>query len=294
MTENDTPPAGEGIRRKTILKAALLALPVPMLIGALPSIAEGTTPHGQPLAPTPFCDDGDDPTPAQTEGPYFKPNSPLRTSLLEANTVGTRLTVTGYVFGLACQPIANALLDFWQCDNGGVYDNVGNKFRGHQYTDAQGKYTLTTIVPGLYPGRTRHIHVKVQAPGRGVLTTQLYFPNEPRNATDTIFDPVLLMNVTQVGNAKAATFDFLLNVTQTPPTTRPPTSNPPTTRPPTSNPPTTRPPTSAPPQGTWKAGTAYAAGAQVTYGGAGYRCLQGHTAMVGWEPPNVPALWARV
>ncbi|MEV6525050.1 carbohydrate-binding protein, partial [Longispora sp. NPDC051575] len=105
---------------------------------------------------------------------------------------------------------------------------------------------------------------------------------------------VLLMNVTQVGNAKNATFDFLLNVTQTPPTTRPPTSNPPTTRPPTSNPPTTRPPTSAPPQGTWKAGTAYAAGAQVTYGGAGYRCLQGHTAMVGWEPPNVPALWARV
>ncbi|HEX4813787.1 MAG TPA: carbohydrate-binding protein [Nonomuraea sp.] len=48
------------------------------------------------------------------------------------------------------------------------------------------------------------------------------------------------------------------------------------------------------PGGTWAAGTTYAAGATVTYGGAAYRCLQGHTAQAGWEPPNVPALWQRV
>ncbi|WP_327089181.1 alpha-lytic protease prodomain-containing protein [Nonomuraea sp. NBC_01738] len=54
-------------------------------------------------------------------------------------------------------------------------------------------------------------------------------------------------------------------------------------------------PTTPPPGGgTWAAGTSYAAGAQVTYGGATYRCLQGHTAQVGWEPPNVPALWQRL
>ncbi|MGW4791880.1 carbohydrate-binding protein [Nonomuraea sp. NPDC004297] len=55
-------------------------------------------------------------------------------------------------------------------------------------------------------------------------------------------------------------------------------------------------PTGSPtvPGGTWAAGTAYAAGATVTYGGATYRCLQGHTAQAGWEPPNVPALWQRV
>ncbi|WP_369374008.1 carbohydrate-binding protein [Streptomyces sp. cg36] len=46
--------------------------------------------------------------------------------------------------------------------------------------------------------------------------------------------------------------------------------------------------------GTWAAGTVYAAGDQVTYGGAGYRCLQGHQAQPGWEPPNVPALWQRL
>ncbi|MEU6311224.1 carbohydrate-binding protein [Streptomyces sp. NPDC047014] len=48
------------------------------------------------------------------------------------------------------------------------------------------------------------------------------------------------------------------------------------------------------PGGTWKAGTVYAAGATVTYGGGTYRCLQGHQAQAGWEPPNVPALWQRV
>ncbi|MER7134800.1 carbohydrate-binding protein [Streptosporangium saharense] len=48
------------------------------------------------------------------------------------------------------------------------------------------------------------------------------------------------------------------------------------------------------PGGTWAAGTAYTAGSTVTYGGSTYRCLQAHTAMTGWEPPNVPALWQRV
>ncbi|MHC3393129.1 carbohydrate-binding protein [Streptomyces lavendulocolor] len=47
------------------------------------------------------------------------------------------------------------------------------------------------------------------------------------------------------------------------------------------------------PGGTWAAGTVYRAGDQVTYGGATYRCLQGHQAQAGWEPPNVPALWQR-
>jgi hypothetical protein len=61
-------------------------------------------------------------------------------------------------------PAANALLDFWQANPNGAYDNTGYTLRGHQYTDANGYYTLTTIVPGIYPGRTEHIHVKVQAP----------------------------------------------------------------------------------------------------------------------------------
>ncbi|MER5625689.1 M28 family peptidase [Streptosporangium sp. NPDC002544] len=45
---------------------------------------------------------------------------------------------------------------------------------------------------------------------------------------------------------------------------------------------------------TWQTWTLYAVGDTVTYNGVGYRCLQGHTALPGWEPPNVPALWQQL
>ncbi|MCX4385891.1 lytic polysaccharide monooxygenase [Micromonospora peucetia] len=54
-------------------------------------------------------------------------------------------------------------------------------------------------------------------------------------------------------------------------------------------------PTNPPaPGGSWTAGRAYQAGDQATYGGLTYRCRQAHTAIPGWEPPNVPALWTQV
>ncbi|MFH8384111.1 carbohydrate-binding protein [Kitasatospora sp. NPDC018058] len=48
------------------------------------------------------------------------------------------------------------------------------------------------------------------------------------------------------------------------------------------------------PGGTWTPGTTYRAGDLVTYNGITYRCVQRHTAQVGWEPPIVPALWEPV
>ncbi|GAA3159677.1 dioxygenase [Streptomyces ramulosus] len=200
------------ISRKNVLRAAVAAVPATMLLGGGVALARDHKPSHGTLAPTPYCDDGDDPTPPQIEGPYFKPNSPLRDSLVEPGTQGTPLTVSGFVFGLSCTPLAHVLLDWWQADDDGAYDNTGFRFRGHQFTDARGAFTLTTIVPGLYPGRTRHLHVKVQAPGGPILTTQLYFPGEPRNNTDPIFDPALLMNVRDAGGGKEATFDFALQV----------------------------------------------------------------------------------
>lgn len=165
------------------------------------------------LPPTPACgDDDDEPTPEQTEGPYFTPNSPERASLVEPGMPGTPLTVTGTVLTTDCRPVAGALLDFWHADDAGAYDNVGYRLRGHQFTGADGRYSLETIMPGLYTGRTQHIHVKVQAPNQPVLTTQLYFPDVPANANDGIFDPVLVMALQDAGAGKAGSFDFALDV----------------------------------------------------------------------------------
>jgi protocatechuate 3,4-dioxygenase beta subunit len=123
---------------------------------------------------------------------------------------GRRIVIEGSVLTTDCRPISRALVDFWQADDRGEYDNAGYRLRGHQFTDDAGRYRLETIVPGHYPGRTRHLHVKVQAPNGPVLTTQLYFPDEPANQRDGIFTPELVMKVRDVDAAKLATFDFVL------------------------------------------------------------------------------------
>jgi protocatechuate 3,4-dioxygenase beta subunit len=123
---------------------------------------------------------------------------------------GTPLLLTGDVVDTSCRPVRGALLDFWQADADGRYDNSGFTLRGHQFADGRGRYGLRTIVPGLYPGRTRHIHVKVQRPHGDVLTTQLYFPGEPRNRSDSIFDDSLVMDIRRAGAGRRARFRFVL------------------------------------------------------------------------------------
>ena len=188
--------------------AAQELLPEPEATQPAPAPAPEDTSQALPL--TPECVDADDLTPAQTEGPYFTPNSPERASLLEPDVAGTRLLLSGFVLTPGCQPVAAALVDFWQADDAGRYDNVGYRLRGHQFTDEHGRYVLETVVPGLYPGRTRHIHVKVQAPGGPVLTTQLYFPNEPGNQRDGIFRPALVMDATSGEGGMVGAFNFVV------------------------------------------------------------------------------------
>ena len=138
----------------------------------------------QELAPTPFCRDGDEPTVRQTEGPFFKPRSPERSDLREPGAGGRRFELSGFVLTRSCRPLRGAVVDLWHADERGEYDNIGFRYRGHVITGPDGAFRFRTIVPALYSGRTRHYHVKVQAPGSRLLTTQLYFPNEPANLRD--------------------------------------------------------------------------------------------------------------
>ena len=205
-------------RREFLRASVLLATPVALALGSGqlrfvdPSGAATSPALAQELPPTPECVGASDPTPAQTEGPYFKPTSPERTSLLEPGMLGTKIVISGSVLTRSCQPVAGALLDFWQADERGVYDNVGYGLRGHQFSDANGRYVLETVVPGLYTGRTRHIHVKVQAPNQRVLTTQLYFPGESSNQRDGIFNSSLLLTVQDGPDGKLGSFNFVLDL----------------------------------------------------------------------------------
>lgn len=200
--------------RREFLQASLALPLVISLEGLRPRESSHPTTAAPVLLPTPDCGDEDDVTPRQTEGPFYTPNSPRRTSLLEPGVSGTKITLTGLVVATDCQPIANALVDFWHADDKGRYDNAGYKLRGHQFTDDNGRYQLETIVPGQYTGRTRHFHVKVQAPNQRVLTTQLYFPDEPQNKRDRLFNPALLMAVDDAADGKLANFDFVLKISK--------------------------------------------------------------------------------
>jgi protocatechuate 3,4-dioxygenase beta subunit len=192
------------VTRRRLLAAGLAA---PAL--ALPGMRQVLAQAGE-LPATPMC--GGPPTPKDYEGPFYKASSPMRTSLLEPGISGTKLVLEGFVLSKSCRPLADALLDFWHCDIDGDYDNRGFRLRGHQFADANGRYRLETIYPGEYPGRTRHIHVKVQARDGPLLTTQLYFPGNAANEKDFLFKPALLMKLGDAGGDRTGRFDFVLNL----------------------------------------------------------------------------------
>ena len=155
-----------------------------------------------------------DATRSQTEGPFYTPNTPLRHNLREMHIAGAPLRFEGRVTDARCRPIAGAVVDLWCCDGEGVYDNEGFRLRGHQFTDAQGRFRFETVRPAAYRAgfiwRTPHLHVKVQSRDSQLLTTQLYFPGEARNQEDSIFHDGLLMTMSGSGSKQVARYDFVL------------------------------------------------------------------------------------
>lgn len=153
------------------------------------------------------------PTTADIEGPFYKADSPHRSVLCDRPT----LHLSGHVLDINGNAIRDILLDFWQANEAGEYDQNGFAFRGKQVADPHGHYRLATIRPGDYKiaddppdFRCAHIHVKVTANGFKPLTTQLYFPDDDHNATDHWFDA---SRVIQFGGTRVpgeGRFDFVL------------------------------------------------------------------------------------
>ncbi len=162
-------------------------------------------------------------TPAQTEGPFYPNKLPLDTDndLLNINdgitpAVGTITHLTGKVLDAKGNPLNNAVVEIWQCDNNGVYLHTGDSASkkdkqdknfqgfGRFVTGKSGEYYFRTIKPVPYPGRTPHIHFKIKRGRKELLTTQLYSKDEAaRNAKDGIWAAV--RNIKQ---RDAITVDF--------------------------------------------------------------------------------------
>jgi protocatechuate 3,4-dioxygenase beta subunit len=156
-------------------------------------------------------------------GPYYRPLAPFREDLTDPGMPGTRLTVSGRVLNQDCEPIDDALVDVWQADSTGDYDNDGDKdppaevfvLRGRQRSRATGDYSFRTVVPGHYLNgaqyRPAHIHVTVSAIGYLPVTTQLYFEGDPYNGIDPFLIDSLVMSPVDVGSGElVAAFDFVL------------------------------------------------------------------------------------
>ena len=201
------------VSRRAALAAAAGAAAWPLLARAQNTPLRYGFPGAAPdrglgLAPRAQCTAG---TLQQTEGPFYTPNTPRRAVLREPGTIRPPLVFQGLVVDRECRPLPGAVVDVWHADEDGVYDNAGFRYRGHQFTDAAGAFRFETVRPGLYPGRTPHIHVKVQGEGTRLLTTQVYFPDLAQaNARDRIYRDDLLVQLTRSAEGWSSRFDFVL------------------------------------------------------------------------------------
>jgi protocatechuate 3,4-dioxygenase beta subunit len=149
-------------------------------------------------------------TPREIDGPYFRLGAPVRSDLLEPGDK-PELILTGRVLNELGKPIPGAAVNLWMSDHEGNYDMVGYRYHGIQFTDAEGRYEFTSIIPSCYePRQAKHLHVKVQGVSSPV-TTQLYVEGEPGNEDDHYYAPELLIRCTMDANGtKHGSFDFVI------------------------------------------------------------------------------------
>jgi protocatechuate 3,4-dioxygenase beta subunit len=143
-------------------------------------------------------------TPEGEIGPYFADDSAAgfnRSDIL-SNLDGTStqagvpltLNVTVVDAEKSCAPYVGAQVDIWHCNASGVYSDIAAEntsseqwLRGYQLSDANGKLTFTTIIPGWYSGRTTHIHLRVRSSYSDASST-----TDGTNTTQCFFDQTFI------------------------------------------------------------------------------------------------------
>lgn len=141
-------------------------------------------------------------TPAQTEGPFYPDKLPLdqdndlvRVAGRNGAAAGEITHLTGRILDLNGKPLGGVVIEIWQVDHNGHYihtrdagaaNDADFQGFGRFETGQGGDYRFRTVKPVPYPGRTPHIHVKLQKGGRELLTTQLYVQGHPLNERDGV------------------------------------------------------------------------------------------------------------
>jgi protocatechuate 3,4-dioxygenase beta subunit len=177
-------------------------------IGRRTLIAGLASAAAMPLVPRLVLADSKVLTPKQMEGPFYPTDwtGDIDNDLVlvhgeAAKALGHVTHLSGRVLDAAGSPVSDAMIEIWQCDANGVYRHPrdagwfserkrdpGFQSRGRMRTDASGAYSFRTIRPVAYPGRTPHIHFKIEAPGRPPLITQMYVAGDPGNERDGILN----------------------------------------------------------------------------------------------------------
>ncbi|WP_018692648.1 dioxygenase family protein [Algicola sagamiensis] len=168
-------------RRKFLAAAPTLALSAPVLAGTIAT------------------------TPKQIEGPFYPDELPLDQDndlicedATGLKTQGQILHMYGAVFNENAKPLSAVVVEIWQADNYGIYIHTETPNRedrdpyfqgfGRCMTDKHGRFMFRTVMPGLYEGRTQHVHLKVKQESEEVLVTQLYFAGHHGNKDDGVFN----------------------------------------------------------------------------------------------------------
>ena len=122
--------------------------------------------------------------------------------------IGERIVVSGRVLDAGGRALADTLVEVWQANAAGRYlhardvwpapldPNFGGA--GRVLTDAEGRWSFTTIKPGPYPWGNHHnawrpAHIHFSLLGQAFaqrLVTQMYFPGDPFFPYDPIFNSV--------------------------------------------------------------------------------------------------------
>jgi protocatechuate 3,4-dioxygenase beta subunit len=121
--------------------------------------------------------------------------------------------VEGRVLLPDCRPAGGAVLDVWQADSTGAYDDAGWRLRGVFRTDEAGAFAIPTVVPGPHDDRAPHVHVKLaEAPGGRIVTAAVFFAGHPRNEADPGFRPALAAAMRDADEGVVATIDLVIEI----------------------------------------------------------------------------------